>query len=58
LIHYYNDSSEWELFDLKNDPHEMKNVYNDSKYAKTQKELHELLIELRLLYKEEESSMN
>ena len=53
LIHYYNDSSEWELFDLKNDPQEMNNIYNDTKYNSKQKELHELLIELRLLYKEE-----
>ena len=53
LIHYYNDSSEWELFDLNNDPHEMNNIYNDTRYSKTQKELHNLLVELRLLYKEE-----
>ena len=29
LIHFYNDVDEWELYDLKKDPHEMCNVYND-----------------------------
>jgi arylsulfatase A-like enzyme len=32
LIHFYNDCDTWELFDLKKDPSEMKNVYNDPKY--------------------------
>lgn len=27
LIHFYNDIDRWELFDLKNDPHEMNNIY-------------------------------
>jgi arylsulfatase A-like enzyme len=54
LIHYYQDSNEWEMFDLKNDPHEMNNVYGQSKYKSKQKELHNLLKELRLKYKEEE----
>ncbi|MCL2743655.1 MAG: sulfatase [Planctomycetaceae bacterium] len=33
LIHYYDDIDEWELFDLQNDPMELRNVYADSKYA-------------------------
>lgn len=28
LIHFYG-VNEWELFDLKNDPHELKNIYED-----------------------------
>jgi len=32
LIHYYT-INEWELFDLKKDPREMKNVYSDPAYA-------------------------
>lgn len=32
LIHYYT-TGEWELFDLKRDPHEMRNVYHDPAYA-------------------------
>lgn len=27
LIHFYNDIDKWELYDLKNDPHEMNNIY-------------------------------
>ena len=29
LIHFYYDIDEWELFDLKNDPNEMNNIYDD-----------------------------
>lgn len=32
LIHFYT-TNEWELFDLKNDPDEMYNVYNVSEYS-------------------------
>jgi len=53
LIYYYQDSNEWELFDLVNDPHEMKNVYGSKKYKKVQKQLHKQLKELRVKYKEE-----
>ncbi len=52
LIHYYQETSEWEMFDLENDPHEMNNIYNVSKYKKQQKEIHSLLEELRLKYKD------
>ncbi len=30
---------EWELYDLKNDPHEMKNLYGDAKYGSTVRDL-------------------
>src|SRR5690606_33337185 len=33
LIHFYYDIDEWELYDLKEDPSEMKNVYDDPAYA-------------------------
>jgi arylsulfatase A-like enzyme len=36
---YFHRINQWELFDLKNDPHELKNVYADPSYAKTVKEL-------------------
>jgi hypothetical protein len=35
------------MFDLKNDPMEMKSIYNQPEYAATQKELHAKLDELR-----------
>ncbi len=38
LIHFYNDVDEWELYDLKHDPHEMQNVYNDPAYADIRQE--------------------
>jgi len=43
LIHYYYNIDEWELFDLKTDPHEMKNVYNDPGYREVKKDLHKRL---------------
>jgi hypothetical protein len=35
------------MFDLKNDPHEIPNVYVRSKYKSKQKELHQLLAKLQ-----------
>jgi arylsulfatase A-like enzyme len=32
LIHFYYNVDVWELFDLKEDPNELKNKYNDSSY--------------------------
>jgi arylsulfatase A-like enzyme len=34
LVHYY-DSDEWELFDLRKDPRQMRNVYADPAHART-----------------------
>jgi arylsulfatase A-like enzyme len=33
LIHFYYSMDEWELFDLKKDPNELKNLINDPEYA-------------------------
>lgn len=27
LMHFYNDIDEWELYDLKKDPQQMRNIY-------------------------------
>ncbi len=47
---YFNRINQWELFDLKKDPNEMKSVYGDSKYADVQEkmlaELNRLRVEL------------
>ncbi len=43
---FFNRINEWELFDLKKDPNEMKSVYGDPKYADVQKEM---LAELKRL---------
>lgn len=54
LIHFYNDIDEWELFDLKNDPMEMKNVYNDPSYEKVKADLHKRLEAARVKFKDTE----
>lgn len=54
LIHWYGSGYEthpnidsWELYDLKKDPTEVKNVYNSKKYRKIQQVLSEDLVNLR-----------
>jgi len=53
LIHFYNDIDEWELYDLKKDPHELKSVYSDPAYTDIVKELTAELKRLRTLYKDD-----
>ncbi len=50
LIHFYHDIDEWELYDLRNDPDELRNVYGDPKYADVVKELTAELKRLRTQY--------
>ncbi len=50
LMHFYV-TDEWELFDLKNDPREMKSEYDNPEYANIKKMMHEELARLRELYK-------
>jgi len=50
LIHFYYDIDEWELFDLKNDPNEMNNIYDDPKYSEIKQQMHKKLSELRVKY--------
>ncbi len=52
LIHFYYDVNEWELYDRKKDPREMKNVYNDPAYADIRAKLHKDLDALRVKYKD------
>jgi len=48
LVHfYYSDVDYWELFDLVQDPHEMRSVYGQPAYAAVQKDLHDELKRLR-----------
>jgi len=54
LIHYYYDIDEWELYDLKADPLEMKNVYDDPSYSIIRKKLHKRLGKLMEKYKDSE----
>ena len=62
LIYYYGEAlgtkgsidkptpPEWEMFDLKTDPREMRNVYDDPAYSKTVAELKTELTRLRVQY--------
>ena len=52
LAHFYYDIDEWELYDRFADPMEIKNVYNDPKYAEAVKTLKTQLAELRVKYKD------
>jgi len=56
LAHFYYDVDEWELYDLKKDPREMKNVFGDPAYAKIAKELKVELQTLRKKYKDDTGS--
>ncbi|MCH5305037.1 MAG: sulfatase [Rikenella sp.] len=51
LIHFYGDDIDmWELYDLKTDPSELHNRYDDPKLAKVQAKMHEKLVQLREQY--------
>ena len=54
LTHFYYDVDEWELYDRKNDPNEMNNVYNDPNYKDVVDNLTQELKELRIKYKDSE----
>jgi arylsulfatase A-like enzyme len=49
LIHFYRLNG-WELYDLRNDPDEMNNVYDDPAFAGIVAELKLELERLRKLY--------
>ncbi len=50
LLNFY-DLGEWELFDLKTDPAEMKSEYDNPKYKRQVAKLKKELAQLRKLYK-------
>jgi arylsulfatase A-like enzyme len=52
LIHYYA-TDEWELFDLQEDPHELKSVYSDAAYADALRETKAELARLQAKYKDD-----
>ena len=49
LIHFYN-LGEWEMYDLQEDPQEMKNIADDPAHAATREKLEEELEKLALQY--------
>jgi len=52
---FFHELGEWELYDLKKDPREMKSVYGDPEYAGVVKELKAELERLRKQYKDDDS---
>lgn len=50
LIHFYNDIDVWELYDLQNDPMEMKNIYNEPGNEEIIKQLKDELHKLQKQY--------
>ncbi len=54
LIHFYGGKAHWELFDLKNDPIEMKNLYDTPEHKRLIKDLKAELVQLREKYKDNE----
>ncbi len=53
LVYFYEpEFNYWELFDLKNDPHELRSIYNEANYSEVRSDLHRLLNQLRTKFKE------
>ncbi len=50
LMHFYYDIDEWELYDLQEDPQELKNVYDDPSYEAVKKDMHARLEGVRRHY--------
>ncbi|MBZ9728359.1 sulfatase [Salegentibacter sp. JZCK2] len=50
LMHFYDDIDEWEMYDLKEDPQEMNNIYNHPDYAEVREQLHSSLDSLQQKY--------
>ncbi len=50
LIHFYDPGNSWELYDLKNDPNEMHNLYPDPAYGETVEKLKQKLKALQDKY--------
>ena len=54
LIHFYDPVKSWELYDLKKDPKEMENIYNDPKNIKLISLLKKKLTDLQKKYEDDE----
>ena len=50
LIHFYNDIDQWEMYDMKADPQEMRNVYDDPAYADKRAQMHRILEQVQQEY--------
>ena len=50
LIHFYQFGNEWEMYDLKEDPDELINIYGKADKKSLQKDLKEQLVAIRKFY--------
>jgi len=50
LIEYYSEGDYWELFDLKTDPNELRNLYGETGYEDITQKLKQELRRLQKLY--------
>ena len=50
LIHFYYDMDQWELYDLKEDPNELNNLYVSKKESKLVSKLKSELYSLKQYY--------
>jgi arylsulfatase A-like enzyme len=55
LIHFYYFIDDWELFDLKKDPNEMRDVYDDPAYSEVKDSLHQELDKLMARYQDSDT---
>lgn len=53
LMHFYQFGNEWELYDLKNDPDELTNIYGQPKHAKLTERLKKQLVNLQEHYEDD-----
>lgn len=53
LIHFYHDIDTWELYDLREDPQEMKNLIDDPSYGDIVDDLRQKLLEKQIELKEQ-----
>ena len=53
LIEYYGEGDYWELFDLQEDPHELRNLYGEPGHGQLVEELRAELLRLRGQYGED-----
>ncbi len=58
LMHFYYDVDEWELYDRKNDPNEVNNIFADPDYIQVVAELKQKLKELRVKYQDSDELSN
>ena len=50
LIHFYQFGNEWEMYDLKEDPDELTNIYGKADKKSLQKDLKQQLVAIRKFY--------